>query len=254
LNKQIFETIYFSALEASCELAEIHGTYETYEGSPASKGILQHDMWNAKVDETVWGPLRAKIAKNGLRNSLLVAPMPTASTSQILCNNECIEPFTSNIYTRRTLAGEYVVINKHLIKELLELKLWNQEMKQRIMFFKGSVQNIHDIPEQTRALYKTAWELKQKAIIDMAVDRGAYICQSQSLNVFVESPNSKILNSIHFYGWSNGLKTGTYYIRSKPAASAQNFTMDPALEEKIKRELAEEERIREETSCANCSA
>tara|TARA_B100000073_G_scaffold262292_1_gene221989 strand:- start:2595 stop:4946 length:2352 start_codon:yes stop_codon:yes gene_type:complete len=254
LNRQIFETIYFNALEASCELAELHGSYETYQGSPASKGILQHDMWNVKVDETIWKPLRDKIAKHGLRNSLLVAPMPTASTSQILCNNECIEPFTSNIYTRRTLAGEYVMINRHLIKELLELNLWNEEMKQRILFFKGSVQNIVQIPEQIRHLYKTAWELKQKVIIDMAVERGAFICQSQSLNVFVESPNSKILNSIHFYGWSRGLKTGTYYIRSKPAASAQNFTMDPALEEKIKTELAEEERIRQQTICENCSA
>ena len=258
LNKAIFETIYFNALWSSCDIAERDGTYETYEGSPAHRGVFQFDMWN--IDRSTlssyhdWQGLFSRVSQHGLRNSLLLAPMPTASTSQILGYNECIEPFTSNIYTRRTLAGEFVVINKYLIRELIKLKLWNEELKHRIMFAKGSVQKIPSIPENIRSLFKTAWELKQKVILDMAADRGVFICQSQSLNVFVEEPTTKILNSIHFYGWSRGLKTGTYYIRSKPAASAQNFTMDPKLEQKLLREMLEEDKKREENECVNCSA
>ncbi|MBP02292.1 MAG: ribonucleoside-diphosphate reductase subunit alpha [Rhodospirillaceae bacterium] len=258
LNKEIFETIYFNALCASNEIAGRDGTYETYQGSPASRGIFQFDMWN--VDRQTlstrhdWKSLFEKVSQTGLRNSLLLAPMPTASTSQILGYNECIEPFTSNIYTRRTLAGEFVVINKYLIRELIKLELWSEELKHRIMFAKGSVQKIPTIPENVRLLFKTAWELKQKVILDMAADRGAFICQSQSLNVFVEEPTTKILNSIHFYGWSRGLKTGTYYIRSKPAASAQNFTMDPKLEKKLLQEMLDENAKREENECVNCSA
>ena len=258
LNKSIFETIYFNALWSSNEIARDQGTYETYPGSPASRGLFQFDLWKIDRDTLMerhdWKGLFAGVAEHGLRNSLLLAPMPTASTSQILGYNECIEPFTSNIYTRRTLAGEFVVINKYLIRELISLGLWNEELKHRIMFAKGSVQKIPSIPENIRQLFKTAWELKQKVILDMAADRGAFICQSQSLNVFVEEPTTKILNSIHFYGWSRGLKTGTYYIRSKPAASAQNFTMDPKLEEKLLREMLEEDKKREENECVNCSA
>ena len=251
LNKEIFAAIYYAAVEESMELAKIHGPYESFGSSPASQGILQPHMW--KLNDSKEN-LVNDVKKYGLRNSLLVAPMPTASTSQILGYNECIEPFTSNIYTRRTLAGEYVVVNKYLIEDLVKLGLWNEEMKQRIMFFKGSIQKIGNIPESIKNLYKTAWELKQKVIIDMAAERGAYICQSQSLNVFVEQPSAKVLNSIHFYGWSKGLKTGTYYIRSKPASSAQNFAMDPGLEKKILAEMAEEAVKREDTECLSCAA
>ena len=260
LNKQIFKTIYFNAVEASADLAVKHGPYETFYNSPASRGILQPDLWGVvpyeenSGEERLWNNLKDKVVKTGIRNSLLVAPMPTASTSQILGNNECIEPFTSNVYTRRTLAGEHVVINKYLIEDLLKLGLWDDEMKQRILFFKGSVQKISSIPHELRNIYKTSWELKQKVILDMAAGRGPYICQSQSLNVFVQEPTQKILNSIHFYGWSKGLKTGTYYIRSKPAASAQNFAMDALLEQKILKELTDESEKKSETECINCSA
>tara|TARA_X000001036_G_scaffold426280_1_gene453495 strand:- start:297 stop:2645 length:2349 start_codon:yes stop_codon:yes gene_type:complete len=252
LNKEIFAAIYHAAVKESMELAKIHGPYESFSTSPASQGLLQPDLWN--TDSSAFKTLSEDVKIHGLRNSLLVAPMPTASTSQILGYNECIEPFTSNIYTRRTLAGEYVVVNKYLIEDLVNLGLWNEEMKQRIMFFKGSIQKITVIPEKIKNLYKTAWELKQKVIIDMAADRGPYICQSQSLNVFVEQPSAKVLNSIHFYGWSKGLKTGTYYIRSKPASSAQNFAMDPELEKKILAEMSSDATKKEETECLNCAA
>jgi len=227
LNKDIFETIYFAALTESNAIAEKDGAYKTFKGSPASKGELQFDMWGVKPsDRWDWAGLKKKIKAKGIRNSLLLAPMPTASTSQILGNNECFEPYTSNIYSRRTLSGEYVVVNKHLLKDLIEMGLWNNEMKQRLMAANGSIQNIDNIPQNIKDLYKTVWEIKQKVIIDMAADRGAYICQSQSLNLFVENPNLAKLSSMHFYGWKKGLKTGMYYLRSKAAVDPIKFTLD----------------------------
>ena len=226
LNVQIFETIYHAALERSCELAEQYGTYETYEGSPASQGILQYDMWNrTPSDLWDWTALKAKIAKHGLRNSLLLAPMPTASTSQILGFNECFEPYTSNIYMRRVLAGEFQVVNPWLLRELVELGLWNESMKQKIIAHGGSIQNVPGIPDNIKALYKTVWEIIQKVILDMAADRGAFVCQSQSLNVHLSAPSFGQLTSMHFYGWKKGLKTGSYYLRTRPAASAIQFTV-----------------------------
>jgi ribonucleoside-diphosphate reductase alpha chain len=226
LNKDIFETIYFAAMTESNALAAKDGAYETYEGSPASKGILQYDMWDVTPsDRWDWAELKKNIKKDGIRNSLLVAPMPTASTSQILGNNECFEPYTANIYTRRTLSGEYIIVNKHLLKDLIRLGLWDDDMKQRLMASNGSVKDIPGIPEEIKALYKTVWELSQKVIIDMSADRGAYICQSQSLNLFVENPNFGKLSSMHFYGWKKGLKTGMYYLRSKAAVDPIKFTL-----------------------------
>jgi len=226
LNVQIFETIYHAALERSCELAEQYGTYETYEGSPASQGILQYDMWNrTPSDLWDWTALKAKIAKHGLRNSLLLAPMPTASTSQILGFNECFEPYTSNIYMRRVLAGEFQVVNPWLLRELVELGLWNESMKQKIIAHGGSIQNVPGIPDNIKALYKTVWEISQKVVLDMAADRGAFVCQSQSLNVHLSAPSFGQLTSMHFYGWKKGLKTGSYYLRTRPAASAIQFTV-----------------------------
>lgn len=226
LNLQIFETIYHAALERSCELAEQYGTYETYQGSPASQGILQYDMWNrTPTDLWDWASLKAKIAQHGLRNSLLLAPMPTASTSQILGFNECFEPYTNNIYMRRVLAGEFQVVNPWLLRELVELGLWNDSMKQKIIAHGGSIQNIPGIPEHIKALYKTVWEISQKVIIDMAADRGAFVCQSQSLNIHLSAPSFGQLTSMHFYGWKKGLKTGSYYLRTRPAASAIQFTV-----------------------------
>lgn len=227
LNKDIFETIYFAAMTESCALAAKEGAYQTYEGSPVSKGELQYDMWGVKPsDRWDWAGLKKDIAKNGVRNSLLLAPMPTASTSQILGNNECFEPYTSNIYTRRTLSGEYIVVNRHLLKDLISLNLWDEEMKQRLMGANGSIQGIDEIPDDMKALYKTAYELSQKVIINMSADRGAFICQSQSLNLFVENPNFGKLSSMHFYGWEKGLKTGMYYLRSKAAVDPIKFTLD----------------------------
>ena len=215
LNKEIFETIYFGALTASNELAQKHGTYETYEGSPASKGILQYDMWNVEPSmRWDWYRLKAEIQKTGLRNSLLLAPMPTASTSQILGNNECFEPYTSNIYTRRTLSGEFIVINKHLLKDLIALRMWTPEMKNALIANNGSIQSFEGLPQDLKDLYKTVWEIKQKVILDMAADRGAFICQSQSMNVFMENANYKKLSSLHFYAWKKGLKSGMYYLLS----------------------------------------
>ncbi|WFD32960.1 ribonucleoside-diphosphate reductase [Malassezia sp. CBS 17886] len=226
LNQQIFETIYHAALERSSELAAALGSYETYEGSPVSQGILQYDMWNkTPTDLWDWASLKAQIAQHGLRNSLLVAPMPTASTSQILGFNECFEPYTSNIYMRRVLAGEFQVVNPWLLRELVEQGLWNEQMKQRIIAHGGSIQNVPGIPDRIKALYKTVWEISQKVIIDMAADRGAFICQSQSLNIHLSAPTFGQLTSMHFYGWKKGLKTGTYYLRSRPAANAIQFTV-----------------------------
>lgn len=227
LNKDIFETIYFAALTESNAQAEKYGAYESYEGSPISKGEFQFDMWGVKPsDRWDWDGLRKSIKKNGIRNSLLLAPMPTASTSQILGNNECFEPYTSNIYTRRTLSGEYIIVNKHLLHDLIRMGLWNEDMKQKLMASNGSVQDIPEIPAELKALYKTAYELSQKTIIDMSAERGAFICQSQSLNLFVENPNFGKLSSMHFYAWQKGLKTGMYYLRSKAAVDPIKFTLD----------------------------
>jgi len=228
INQHIFETIYFAALTASNELAAAHGPYETYEGSPMSKGILQFDMWGVTPSSGLWDwdELRQKIKKHGVRNSLLVSPMPTASTSQILGNNECIEPYTSNIYTRRVLAGEFQIVNPHLLKDLTEKSLWNESIKNQVIAHNGSIQNIPEIPDDIKALYKTVWEIPQKVIIDLAADRGAYIDQSQSLNIHIGEPNFGKLTSMHFYGWKKGLKTGMYYLRTRPAVDAIKFTVD----------------------------
>lgn len=233
LNKEIFETIYYGALFESCTLAERDGAYSTFKGSPSSEGILQYDMWNVSpTSRWNWTDLKKQIKKHGLRNSLLLAPMPTASTSQILGNNECFEPYTSNIYTRRTLSGEYVVVNKHLLNDLVNLGLWTKEIREKIIASNGSIQHIMEIPSGIRELYKTAWELSQKVLIDMSADRGAFICQSQSLNLFVENPNFAKLSSMHFYGWSKGLKTGMYYLRSKSAVDAIKFTLSEEYQKK----------------------
>lgn len=227
LNSEIFETIYFAGLTASNDLAKKDGHYETFPGSPASKGVLQFDMWDVKPSSRWnWDALKKSIIKNGIRNSLLLAPMPTASTSQILGNNECFEPYTSNIYTRRVLSGEFVVVNKHLLKDLVELGLWDNDMKTKIISANGSIQNINEIPANIKELYKTVWEIKQRSLIDMAADRGAFICQSQSLNLFVDTPTAAKLTSMHFYAWKKGLKTGMYYLRTQAATQAVQFTVE----------------------------
>ncbi len=227
LNREIFETIYFAAITASKNLAITDGPYSSYEGSPMSQGIFQYDMWNeVPGPRWDWDTLKREVAKYGIRNSLLLAPMPTASTSQILGNNECFEPYTSNIYTRRVLSGEFIVVNKHLLKDLIKIGLWNEDLKNRIIAANGSVQDIEMIPENIKELYKTAWEIKQKALIDMAADRGAFICQSHSLNLFMQNPNNAKLTSMHFYGWKRGLKTGMYYLRTKSAVDAIKFTLE----------------------------
>lgn len=227
LNQQIFETIYYGALEASCELAKQYGPYETYAGSPVSQGVLQYDMWN-KTPTALWNwtDLKARIKVHGVRNSLLVAPMPTASTAQILGNNESFEPYTSNIYTRRVLSGEFQIVNRHLIADLIELGVWDDDMKNEIIHKRGSVQNIARIPKNIQALYKTVWEISIKRTMEMAADRGAFIDQSQSFNVHVAEPNYSKLTSMHFHGWKLGLKTGMYYLRTKPAANAIQFTVN----------------------------
>ncbi len=230
LNREIFETIYFASMTASKDLAIAEGAYETYAGSPVSKGIFQFDMWGVTpTDRWEWDILKQEVKKHGVRNSLLLAPMPTASTAQILGNNECFEPYTSNIYTRRVLSGEFIIVNKHLLKDLVKEGLWNNEMRQKLMASNGSVQNINEIPQYIKDLYKTAWEISQKAVIEMAADRGAYICQSQSLNIYLENANFGKLTSMHFYGWKKGLKTGMYYLRTKAATDAIKFTVDKNL-------------------------
>lgn len=227
LNRNIFETIYFAAMTASKDLAKTQGAYETFAGSPLSKGKFQFDLWKVEPSgRHDWETLRNEVMEFGVRNSLLVAPMPTASTSQILGNNECFEPYTSNIYSRRVLSGEFVIVNKHLLKDLVALGLWDNEMKNRIIAANGSIQQITSIPEEIRELYKTVWEIKQRTLIDMAADRGAYICQSQSLNLFVSNPTASKLTSMHFYGWKKGLKTGMYYLRTQAAAQAVQFTVE----------------------------
>ncbi len=227
LNKNIFETIYFAAMTASKDLAKKEGAYETYQGSPVSKGIFQFDMWGVKpTDRWDWASLKEEVKQHGVRNSLLVAPMPTASTSQIFGNNECFEPYTSNIYTRRVLSGEFIIVNKHLLKDLVNLGLWTNSMKNKIIAANGSVQHIDEIPADIKELYKTVWEIKQRNLIDMAADRGAFICQSQSLNLFVDNPNTSKLTSMHFHAWKKGLKTGMYYLRSQAATQAVQFTVE----------------------------
>jgi ribonucleoside-diphosphate reductase alpha chain len=227
LNKEIFETIYYAAVTASKDQAKKDGAYKTIKGSPISKGEFQFDMWGVTpTDRWEWDVLKEEVKEHGVRNSLLLAPMPTASTAQILGNNECFEPYTSNIYTRRVLSGEFIIVNKHLLKDLVKLNLWNSGMKNKLMESNGSIQNIDEIPADIKALYKTAWEISQKTIIDLAADRGAYICQSQSLNLFMENANFAKLTSMHFYGWKAGLKTGMYYLRTKAASDAIKFTLD----------------------------
>jgi ribonucleoside-diphosphate reductase alpha subunit len=227
LNKNIFETIYFAGMTASKDMAIEQGAYETFAGSPLSKGLFQFDLWNVQPSNRHdWETLRQEVIKHGVRNSLLVAPMPTASTSQILGNNECFEPYTSNIYVRRVLSGEFVIVNKHLLKDLVQLGLWNDTMKNKIIVANGSVQHIDEIPGEIKALYKTVWEIKQRHLIDMAADRGAFICQSQSLNLFVDNPTVAKLTSMHFYSWKQGLKTGMYYLRTQAASQAVQFTVE----------------------------
>jgi len=254
LNKRIFAHMYYAALESSAELAHEEGPYETYAGSPASKGKFQYHLWNIEplVDEGLdWNALSCFIRSVGLRNSLLVAPMPTASTSQILGNCECIEPYTSHIFTRRTLAGEFVVLNKHLVKALLEKGLWTAAIKDAIIGNNGSVLGLPQIPEEIQRVFKTVWEIKQKVLIDMAADRGAYICQSQSLNLFIADPDFKTLSSMHVYTWRKGLKTGIYYLRTKPAATAQKFTIEPVKAIGSNSIVTHQE---EEKECTMCSS
>ncbi len=227
LNREIFETIYFAAMTTSMKLAKEQGAYVSFEGSPVSKGIFQFDMWGVEPgNRWDWNSLKEDVKKYGVRNSLLLAPMPTASTSQIFGNNECFEPYTSNIYSRRVLSGEFVIVNKHLLKDLVQLGLWNNDMKNKIILANGSVQNIEEIPADIKEIYKTVWEIKQRHLIDMAADRGAFICQSQSLNLFVDKPNTAKLTSMHFYAWKKGLKTGMYYLRSQAASQAVQFTIE----------------------------
>ena len=290
LNKQIFETMYHASLECSMEISKKRaiqfteddeneketlirssksvlyrtedernnlkqyiGAYSTYEGSPVSKGVYQFDMWGVDVNDTLWDwtTLKENISQWGIRNSLLLAPMPTASTSQIMGFNECFEPITSNLYKRKTLAGEFIVINKYLLQDLIELKLWNKDLKDEIIIHEGMIGSIEKIPEEIRALYKTAWELKQKTIIDMAVDRGAFVCQSQSMNLFLESPEFNKMTMMHFYAWQQGLKTGMYYLRTKPKANTQQFTIDPSKKNKHQKQQAKQE---EDGVCESCSA
>jgi ribonucleoside-diphosphate reductase alpha chain len=245
INRDIFETIYHAALEKSCELAENEGVYETFPGSPASKGILQFDMWNTEpgLERYNWTELKLRIQEKGLRNSLLLAPMPTASTSQILGYNECIEPITSNIYSRRTLAGEFIMVNKYLMNDLIALDLWNETLKNNIIANNGSIQHLEIIPSNIREKFRTVWEIPMRTLIDMSADRGVFICQSQSLNLWLEDPNYNTLTSMHFYTWSKGLKTGIYYLRRRPKHQAQQFTIEP-----------EKARKNSEDICEMCSA
>jgi ribonucleoside-diphosphate reductase alpha subunit len=257
LNRDIFETIYFGAVSASCELAEEEGPYETYEGSPASQGQLQFDMWGVTPsDRWDWAGLKAKIAKHGLRNSLLMAPMPTASTAQILGNNESTEPYTSNMYNRRVLAGEFTVVNKHLLRELTSQGYWTPSVRNRIIADGGSVQNVPEIPKHIKDVYKTVWEISQRVVLDMAADRGAYICQSQSMNVHIADPTTAKLTSMHFYAWKKGLKTGMYYLRTRPKADAIKFTVD---QEQLSKDRAQDQKNNlpsddDDEICLNCGA
>jgi ribonucleoside-diphosphate reductase alpha chain len=254
LNQDIFETLYYAAVTASAEEAKIDGPYQTYKGSPISNGEFQHNLWGIKDEELSgrwdWEKLRKTVKKHGVRNSLLVAPMPTASTSQILGNNECFEPYTSNIYTRRVLSGEFIVVNKHLLEDLVERGLWNEDMKQELMRNNGSVQNIEGIPEDLKELYRTVWEMSMKDIIDMSRQRGYFIDQSQSLNLFMEGATMAKLTSMHFYGWKSGLKTGMYYLRTKSAVDAIKFTLD----NKTKAETPKSEAVAQSNTVASVNA
>lgn len=252
LNRNIFETIYFAAMTASKDLAKQSTPYETFKGSPVSQGIFQFDMWGITPTERWdWDGLKEEVKTFGVRNSLLVAPMPTASTSQIFGNNECFEPYTSNIYTRRVLSGEFIIVNKHLLKDLVHCGLWNNAMKNKIIAANGSIQNIEGIPADIKELYKTVWEIKQRNIIDMAADRGAYICQSQSLNLFVDSPTVSKLTSMHFYAWKKGLKTGMYYLRSQAATQAVQFTVEKQGSNEINPVVPSAERINQQPEVSN---
>ncbi len=258
INKDVFETIYFGAMEASIDLARELGPYASYEGSPTSQGLFQFDLWNVKPsDRWDWEGLRARLGEHGCRNSLLLAPMPTASTAQILGNNESFEPFTSNMYTRRVLAGEFAVVNKYLLQDLIARGLWTSEIRNQIIADKGSVQGVAAIPDDLKALYKTTWEIKQKCVLDMSADRGAFICQSQSLNLHIADPNPGKLTSMHFYAWKKGLKTGMYYLRTRPKADAIAFTVDQAMAAKsrggaaLKPANGQQE---EEHECLSCGA
>jgi ribonucleoside-diphosphate reductase alpha chain len=265
VNQRIFEHMYFAAVESSMELAIEQGPYSTFTGSPMSQGLFQYDLWISPkgldqpltlTDGTLdWATLKEKVKTHGVRNSLLIAPMPTASTSQIMGNFECIEPATSNIYTRRTLAGEFIIVNKYLMRDLQRLDLWNEMMKQQIISRNGSIQGIDQIPEDIQRLYKTSWEIKQKTLIDMAVARGAFVCQSQSLNLFVSDPTYAKLTSMHFYAWKQGLKTGIYYLRTRAPVMAQKFTVDPDLQKAA--DKSEQQRLirkNSEEECTMCSA
>ena len=253
LNREVFETIYFASMTASKDLAKVDGPYETIKGSPVSKGVFQFDMWGVTpTNRWEWDVLKSEVKKHGVRNSLLLAPMPTASTAQILGNNECFEPYTSNIYTRRVLSGEFIIVNKHLLKDLVKAGLWSKDMRQKIMAANGSIQNIQEIPQRLKDLYKTAWEISQKAIIEQAADRGAYICQSQSLNIFMENANFGKLTSMHFYGWEKGLKTGMYYLRTKAATDAIKFTVDKTVTEEPQAQ-AQVQSIEDQQAAIACS-
>ena len=258
LNAEIFETIYFAAMESSMEIAQKEGPYKTYEGSPVSKGIFQFDMWGVVPSSKRWDwtKLKREVKKHGVRNSLLLAPMPTASTSQILGNNECFEPYTSNIYTRRVLSGEFIVVNKHLLKDLIKLKLWDENMKDTLMAANGSIQDIKEIPDDIKLLYRTVWEVSQKSIIDMAADRGAYICQSQSMNIHMQDANFGKLTSMHFHAWKKGLKTGLYYLRTKAAADAIKFTIvkDEKAIDKDQEQAAMQCSIDNQDDCEMCGS
>lgn len=261
LNVQIFETLYYAALEASCELAIEHGPYSTYtlhDGCPVSKGILQYDMWGVTpTDLWDWDDLKRRIARHGVRNSLLIAPMPTASTAQILGNNEAFEPYTSNIYNRRVLSGEFQTINQHLVRDLIAAGLWSDEMRNAIIHNGGSVKDIPSIPEDLRLLYRTVWEVPLKMQMKMSADRGAFIDQSQSLNLHVARPTYRLMTSIHFYGWRLGLKTGMYYLRTKPAADAIQFTVDAESALRVKRANATPARsctIDNDDDCMACGS
>ena len=256
VNKEIFETMYFAALSCSADLAATEGHYESYPGSPVSKGVLQFDMWGVTPSKRWdWAEVKSRIAKHGVRNSLLLAPMPTASTAQILGNNECFEPYTSNLYTRRVLAGEFAIVNKHLLKDLLERGLWTDEIRNQIIAHNGSVQAIPEIPADLKELYKTCWEMKMRTLIDMAADRGAFIDQSQSFNVFMTEPNYAKLSSMHFYGWGKGLKTGMYYLRTRAAQDAIKFTVDQgSLKAKAAKDAAAAAPTPEPEECLSCGA
>jgi ribonucleoside-diphosphate reductase alpha chain len=260
LNREVFETIYYASMTASKDLSKEFGPYESYEGSPVSKGVFQFDMWGVTpTSRWEWDVLKEEVKQYGVRNSLLLAPMPTASTAQILGNNECFEPYTSNIYTRRVLSGEFIIVNKHLLKDLVREGLWNKDMRQQIIAANGSIQSINEIPQHLKDLYKTAWEISQKAIIDLAADRGAYICQSQSLNIFMENANFGKLTSMHFYGWEKGLKTGMYYLRTKAATDAIKFTIEKTVIEEPSAQTIEEQQaaiacsLDDPENCEMCS-